>query len=368
MKKFFDKFELIVASITIIALTLLFFIIPDKSFSDKENRALERLPQISGESVASGEYTKRLGRYFADQFPFRDGFVSAKARFELMLAKKENNGVIKAGDILIPTNRNEKSKLKENIECIDNFAKRVKAQVFVAALPRTVDVYQEYLPKSYPIENEQRLWQEYREHLSSAELEQIDVYEELCEQNLYYRTDHHFTTEGAYSVYCAIAKQFGIKAFSEDYFKKETVCRDFCGTSMRTSGFYNVKRDEITLYRYSGDTDYVIKSGEENIPLYDFKMLEATDKYALFLGGNHSEVEIKKPNSTREKLLVIRDSFADSIAPFLALHYDLVYVDLRYYNESVSKLIKSEGINKVLIFECISELSTTQNLKKLMMK
>ena len=133
---------------------------------------------------------------------------------------------------------------------------------------------------------------------------------------------------------------------------------------MRSSGFYFTKKDKIELYRYESDDNYTITADGQSISLYDFSKLDTTDKYAVFLGGNHARVDIKS-GQNREKLLVIRDSFADSLAPFLSLHFDLVMVDLRYYTDNVRELAVSEGISKVLLLECISELSTTNNLSYL---
>ena len=88
----------------------------------------------------------------------------------------------------------------------------------------------------------------------------------------------------------------------------------------------------------------------------------------MFLGGNHGRVDITLDDENREKLLVIRDSFADSIAPFLSLHYDLTLVDLRYFTDSVAQCVQNEKFKKVLVFENISELATAKNLSYLRME
>ena len=160
----------------------------------------------------------------------------------------------------------------------------------------------------------------------------------------------------------------GYQPKEESYFTPDKVADNFCGTSMRSSGFYLAKKDEITLWRYQKDGQYNILADGEKISLYDFEKLETEDKYAVFLGGNHGRVDIKSNEGEREHLLIIRDSFADSIVPFLAIHYDITLIDLRYYTDSVRRLTEKENIDDVLIFENISEISTAKNISILAME
>ena len=136
---------------------------------------------------------------------------------------------------------------------------------------------------------------------------------------------------------------------------------------MRKSGFYLEKKDTIELYRYKGDMDYTVIADGKEISLYNMEKLDTTDKYSVFLGGNHARVEISAKDKNRPKLLMVRDSFADSIVPFLALHYDITLIDLRYFNDSVASLVNQEGYDKVLVFLNISEIATSNNLAYLEM-
>ena len=125
-------------------------------------------------------------------------------------------------------------------------------------------------------------------------------------------------------------------------------------------------KDEITLFRYTDDTDYIVTADGKQTNLYDFSKHKTADQYAVFLGGNHARVDI---SSTKEKpkMLVIRDSFADCLAPFLAIHYDLTLIDLRYYSDNIQQLLSDENFDRVLILECMTEFSTTKNLSYLRM-
>ncbi len=365
MKRKIDFITVICCVLTIAILSGAFFILPDSSLSQKENRTLSQVPKFSINNLFSGKYTSNLAEYISDQFPARDTFVAIKAYSELVLGKGENNGVIYAkNNTLVPRDEITQNRLQENLETVKEFQTAVGVPVCLGILPRSVDVFSEYLPVTYPKQNDVSLWQNFYDITKELGVTAPNLYDTLCEGNNYYRTDHHYTVYGAYETYKLLGNVLGYEPEDTDFFKKEIVSSNFLGTSMRKSGFYLTKKDEITLFRYDGDTDYTVTADGKEMELYDFSKLDATDKYAVFLGGNHARVEITSDDE-KPKMLIIRDSFADSLAPFLALHYDLVLLDLRYYTDNVQQIVKEEGINQVLILESISEFATNKNISSL---
>lgn len=357
----------IISVLPVVALlSVSFFIIPDKKLSEKENRTLQQLPAFSASDLFSGEYTADLADYISDQFTARDSFVAIKAYSELLLGKRENNGVIYAeNDTLVARDSLKQNRMHENLKTVKEFETATGAQVCLAVLPRSVDVFSEYLPSTYYFDTDRSLWQDFYSTAKYLNLNAPNLYDSLCEQNNYYRTDHHYTSFGAYQTYELLGSMLGYTVYDLSFFETETVSENFCGTSMRTSGFYLTPKDKINLLRYNGDNDYNITADGKSAGLYDKSKLETTDQYAVFLGGNHARVDIKKSGESREKLLIIRDSFADSLAPFLALHYDLIMLDLRYFSENIRQLVKDENINRVLVLESISEFATAKNISYL---
>lgn len=362
MNKKINILTIVSSSLVIVVMSVMFFVTPGKDVSQKENRALSQNPSFSADKLFSGEYTTKLASYISDQFPARDTFVSVKAYSELLLGKGENNGVIYTGnDILIARDEIKENRLDENLQSVAEFQKATNAGVTVAVLPRTVDVFSEYLPQSYPTQETLKIWNDYYALAKQNSVTAPNLYDELCKGNNYYHTDHHYNTYGAYQTYSLLGDTLGYAPKNLDFFKVEKVSDDFCGTSMRTSGFYSAPKDEITLFRYDGDEDYNITADGKTILLYDKSRLSVTDQYAVFLGGNHARVDITL-DENRPKLLVIRDSFADALAPFLAIHYDLVMIDLRYFTDNVQQIVIEENIQQVLILESMSEFSTTKNI------
>ncbi len=360
MKRKIDFIILTTCIITVVTLLCAFIVLPKRQFSSAENRNLKSKPTFNISNIMSGRYTADLGEYISDQFPAREIFVTTKAYTELLLGKRENNGIIYGKKNTLIDKCNIGDRLEENLNIVKQFERSVNIPVHLAILPSSIDVFAENLPKSYSTKQNDILWQQFFEHTESLGLKAENLYAPLCEQNCYYRTDHHYTSYGAYQTYQILGKAIGYTPNVLDFFTTETVSKQFCGTSMRTSGFYLSKKDEISLFRYDDDTSYEIIADGNKIELYDFSKLDSTDKYAVFLGGNHSRVDISN-GKDRPKMLIIRDSFADSLAPFLAIHYDLTLIDLRYYNENVQQLVLDEKFDSILILENITEFSTTKN-------
>ena len=343
-----------------------FLILPDREFSNSENRVLSGKPDFSIKSLLSGEYTEDLVEYISDQFPARDTFVAVKAYSEIVSGKCENNGVIYGKDSVLIEKSIKGTRLYDNLNTVKEFKNAIKIPVYLAVLPTKADVFAENLPQSYDNTKAEKVWQDYFAIAKELELNTTNLYEPLCERNNYYHTDHHYTTYGAYDTYMLLSETIGYTPEDESFFKPEIVSDNFCGTSMRVSGFYLAPKDEITLFRYDGDTDYTVTADGKDISLYDMSKLNTTDQYAVFLGGNHARVDILSA-SDKPRMLIIRDSFADSIAPFLAIHYDLTLIDLRYYNDNVQQMIKNENFDCVLVLESIDEFSTAKNLSYLRM-
>ncbi len=366
MKRKIDFITITACGMVVLLLSVMFFAIPDKDISQKENRSLSQIPVFSADSLLSGKYTSDLAEYISDQFPARDIFVAVKAYSELCLGKRENNGVIYAkNNTLISRDEIAQNRLQENIDTVKEFEAATGVPVCLSVLPRTVDVFSEYLPDTYPKEKDSAIWNDFFNMTNSAGVTAPNLYKPLCSENRYYRTDHHYSVYGAYQTYQLLGDELGYEPKGDNFFSVQTATEDFCGTAMRTSAFYLAKKDTITLFRYDGDGDYAVTADGKNIPLYDMSKLESADKYAVFLGGNHARVDVVSNGETRPKLLVIRDSFADSLAPFLAIHFDLVMIDLRYYSDSVQQIVKSEDIDKVLILESMSEFATNNNISYL---
>ena len=108
---------------------------------------------------------------------------------------------------------------------------------------------------------------------------------------------------------------------------------------------------------------YIWRDGTpEETGLYDNDYLGEKDKYSTFLGGNQPLCVIRNGEGTG-KLLLIRDSYADSLAPFLARHFEEVHLlDLRYYRGAASAYAAENGIGQIVVLQSVPNFITDQNL------
>ena len=328
-----------------------FWLIPDQTFSERENRALQTLPRFDTEKLLQGELSGAYNDYYADQFPARDFLVFLKGALELLTGKGENNGILigRGGQLakrLFSTARTngaaaqdsdviDQAHLKNAAGGINRAAENIDVPFVVFLTGRTADVAASAFP--YPNDTSEKMLATLRESVGENVnyLDLVPTYQSRYESGeyVYYRTDHHWTTLGAYYAYCDILKALGMEndIIPAENFQKETVSTDFWGTFASASGFHFVKPDSVELWLLGNEDDFlVIADGRTlNGGLYNRTHLNGNDKYSVFLDGTHDIVTVtKKDAQNRPTLAIFKDSFANSVAPFLAQHFDLVLYNL----------------------------------------
>ena len=309
-----DKALLIICAAFVVIIGSLIFILPQKEFSESENRYLAKMPSFNISSLLSGEYTKGISSFYTDQFPLRKAATSVYAISERSIGKKNVGDVICYEDQLIPISKKEKT------------AKEIP-------IPAVC------------IQSKYSLFKSNNNELSH-----------------YYNTDHHRTTYGAYLVYLEVCQKLKIEPYPESYFTKETVCTDFYGTSFFRSRLprYAVLPDSIKLWRYPDDesvTFTIYDTKKSSKGFYDFSKLDTADKYAIFLGGNYAHADVAS-SSDKPTLLLFKDSFANAVIPFLALHFDIDIIDPRYPSKSqLSEFYNNQSYDYRLFIGCLESFN-----------
>lgn len=162
-----------------------------------------------------------------------------------------------------------------------------------------------------------------------------------------------------------MAEALGVTPLPLSAFTPKTVTRDFNGTLYSTSGIRWLEPDSIQIYvPETGITVTAYENGTEKPrPLYDTSYLAVKDKYSMFLGGNQPFCLVENPAAQGGTLLVVRDSYMDSAVPFLAQHYQKIYLmDLRYYKTSVAEVAAQCGAEAILVSYGVSNFLTDSNL------
>ena len=326
----------------------LIYLLPQKSFSENENRLLSELPSPSLQSLASGKYTGRLADFYSDQFPFRDAFISAASYCELLLGRHETNDVVllKSGALAErkPLTVSGQENLKSALDAIEKLRDGFTVDSVVAIVPDSLSANSNAVATYSISENDS--W----------------FYLSTGFDGAYFRGDHHLTTYGAYKVYCYLSAILGYDPYPEEAFTRETVSTEFFGTAWSRSGLYLLPGEALELWRYDGDELFSVSGDLEQTGFYDFSKLAQKDKYSVFLSGNHGHIEISDGDE-KPRLLVIKDSFANALIPFLARHFELCVVDPRYFSGDLTALAGS--CDRALFFYGINSLVSDRDLVRL---
>ena len=351
------------------AFFILNLVLPDRQFSEQENRYLQMRPEFSFKSLFSGDYTSKFETYTTDQFTFRDEWITLKAASELALGKQENNDVhlCENGTLIEGFKRPENSVLDSNMSALNTLVGNTDAKVYFALIPDKSDLYSSLLPKNAPNDSEKEVI-DYCYGQSNAT--NVDMYSALSahkDEYIFYRTDHHWTSLGAYYGLSALAESMGLPCPALDsYTDRHVVSEEFYGTTWSSSGFSWVDPDTMEIFVNAPEslkvTSYPQGSPVEG-KLYDFSFLEKKDKYSMFMGGNCPMHVIETGNEDKPSLLILRDSYTDSLIPFLLDDFSEIHVlDLRYYRASLKAYIEQNDFDNVLVCYSVSNFCSDLNI------
>ena len=339
---------------------LLGILLPDQDTSDEENRSLQTLPSFNLTEYFDGRFETKVENYVNDQFPGRSEFISLKAAMDKTLGVLESNGVYRASNnyLMEELTTPDEENLTETEDAIADFASRhQKLKMYFLLAPNAGNILSEYLPATVQMADQNGQMDAFFDRMQQVGIKTIDVREAFnknkADIDLYYRTDHHWTSDGAYLAYqTAIGTLTGDTATE---YAPKVVKTDFRGTLASKSGFVNGVDDTIKIYlpvkesRYKNSVIYYTDTQKKTTNYYQLKKLDTKDAYAVFGGSNHPMYTIETPVANKRRLLLVKDSYANSMIPFLTQHYrEIVVVDPRYYFDSLEDLIQSEKITDVL--------------------
>lgn len=378
MKTTNNKIFFIIFSIVWIAIILLNLATPYKAFSENENRYLAKFPAFSFKSFVDGDYMRGIEEYNNDQFIYRDQWISVKTILERALLKQESNSVYFAkDDYLIEKHKDSdisKQLSDKNIGYLEEFMqtyglklgdKRVKA-MFV---PTASEVLSSKLPLFATGFNQKLFVENFKAKIPDEHIIDVsDVLMEHQDEYIYYRTDHHWTALGAYYAYEQWALSLDLVPLTKDQFEITLASDQFYGT-LHSKVNTIVNPDNIYLYHTKEEMNYELTYNLENKSnsLYDLSRLNGKDKYSVYMGGNNASVEIQTKLDNGKRLLVIKDSFANSFVPFAVNHYEkTIMIDLRYYNTSLESFINENKITDILVLYNVVGFAKDTNLLKLL--
>lgn len=369
-----NRITVIFICIVIICLGVLFFIFPKKEYSANENRYLVKAPVISLRSITDGDYMDDVKEYLTDHFPFRDFWVSLHSSYEELSGKAKINGIYLGKDHYLIGEYSQPGSTGRIITTLNKFSDSIReydrdVNLNLMLIPNAITVYSDKLPALATGPDQMDTL---REIYDSTSINNIDVVDKLNDlkndYDLYYKTDHHWTSYGAYVGYCTFCESVGIEPAALDYFTAENVTDDFHGTLSAKVNRFVENGDVITVFN---DPNAVLNVSYEDTEvvtdtLYNFDYLNERDKYSLFLDNLHPLITITNENSTTDRvLMLVKDSYANCMVPFLVHDYAKIIVfDTRYYKDGPSKYYGDHPeITDILILYNMNTLDTDTGVR-----
>lgn len=329
---------------------LIGLLMPDRYYSEREKRTLTQKPKFTVANFISGEFSDELEKYLTDQVPLRDGCVTMKTYMELAIGKRESVGVYICKDkyLMDKFTSYSKKQLVANAAALVDLQEKLAAEgisMNTILVPMAAQVLTDKLPAYAPVADYAAILQV----LTDAGVDTTDVLSALVahsSENIYYRTDHHWTSLGAYYAYCAWR---GIEP-NVDEWTQEVLCDDFYGTTWNKVPLPTVPAEEITAWYKHINRSVSYNNGQyETDSIYERKYLSGSDQYAVFLNSNQAQTVIEGSGKSG-KLLLIKDSYGNTFSQFPVEDYAEVHVlDLRFFKGDVTEYAKENGITDTLV-------------------
>ena len=342
-------------------------LLPDKEFSELENRNLSKVPQLSWESIKEGDFMADAEEYTADHIVGRDFWVALKAWCERLCGKQENNGAYFAegGALINRVEEPDMDKLLQSVGYVNELVSNVDVPVHLGIIPSSATIWADRLPNGAPTADELSVIEELYANTDAIPLDMAGALAAHKDEYIFYNTDHHWTTLGAFYGANAIYDALGMERLELGDYDSTVVSDSFNGTTFSSSGVRWVKPDTITtMIPEEGKkvTAYFTGKPEEG-KLYVEENLDKKDKYSFFLGGNQPLCVIEAEQTDGPRVLVIRDSYSDTLAPFLSEGFSEVHLfDLRYNLTPVSEYVKENNIDQVIVLYSFANFVQGQNL------
>jgi hypothetical protein len=350
-------------------------VLPDADYSKRENKTLTQFSELSLSDLfrkdENGQKKLDLEGYLRAQFPFRDQFMALDGARKALLSLGQSNGITLTPEgYLLPEEEAYAKEPPLNFTLLQNTVKAYEQSPCysgkydtVFALAGKKSRFVSILPPDFPTDLLKENGKRNSALLKDSGFKTVDLTEVLLQhrtEELYYRTDHHWTSLGAYYGSAAILAEYGLEIAPLSSYDRQTATKSFKGTAYNSSGLYFLPGDEMTFFRYEGDEDYTVslcnpagKVTSSRMGFYDLSALEkdhkGTDYDAFVAGVSTPVVRITGQGADRPTLLVIKDSFAHSALPFLAQQFDLITVDLRAKNFSLPAMLEEGEIDGILV-------------------
>lgn len=358
---------------------ILIFILPQRAYSENENRYLTTIEPPSFSAFLDTSMQENLTNGANDQFVGRDFWMKCATTLQLAAGFQDMQDVYlgKNGyyfERILDSDLSQ-SRYQNNLRYLEQFASLYETEISFLPVPSKGTILKEYLPKNAVLYHSDDYFDlaetiaNQTEHLKTADLRETMTKQHNAAK-LYFKTDHHWTMDAAYLAYTALCEITKEDPMPQEYFSPECVNKSFYGTLYSKAPSFHTQPDQLWIPKNLPEAEIYIDS-KQATGIYDWDKLNTKDKYGIYFGGNFSKINIHIQNpakhASHKKLLIIKDSFANSLVPFLMEQYaEITMLDFRYYNESVSSLMHEERPTDVLVLYEMSNFAQDMNFFKIL--
>ena len=345
--------------------SILNFLTPTKVFSDYENRRLAQFPTWSMERMIEGSFMIEFETYVNDQFVFRNDWIRLKAVSERILLKRENNGIFLGRDgYLFDKVLKPPSTLDRNVRYLEEFlALYAHENITSMIVPNSFALLTQHRPRGVPFLDQVSFIERWEKDLGVFNV----VPNLLAHQDeaIYHRSDHHWTLYGAYLAYEALMHAWGLEAVPYETLDVQEV-EGFLGSYYRRARpvFY---RGEVLRYYDPAIHSYQF-FGETHDSLTNKELLSTRDPYRALMHGNIAFASVYRVEeaAVESRILIIKDSYAHALIPFLTHHFDQIdVVDLRHFNGSLKAVINAQSYDHILFLQNFMHFTQDPTLARL---
>ncbi len=341
--------------------------LPKRSFSSLENRYLQKTPSLSVRTLQNGDFMEDVETYAADHIAWRDMWVKFHALTEKICGKNEIGGIFlaKSNTLIKHIDPPADAEMDARADYVSSLSGSLDIPVYFGLIPSAAEIWSDRLPENAVCADESADIVRIGENTTAISVDILSALTSHADEEVFYRTDHHWTSLGAFYGADALLRGMGQDGLDINDYTPVTVSDDFFGTTYSSSCAFWVKPDHIERYVPDDSATVTHQDGAKiwDTGLYKDECLDTKDKYSYFLGGNQPLCIVKSDNTDGKKILLIRDSYSDSLTPFIAERFSEIHlIDLRYYRTSIREYIDENEIDAVVVLYGYSTFVSDGNL------
>lgn len=406
--------------LTIIAsVAIVFNFFPRSTVSQLENRELAKFPEFSWEKLKSGAFMTEISSWYSDSEPYRDNLMALsmevdKAKKLNLSTSPEDEVTFLAGDsdnkpqgtadstkqvtdstTSAKMNIEDKAKIanagivlvgsEPNVRALmayggapgacnsyANLANKYResfgpeVNIYCLIIPTAVEFYCPQKAKSRMKSQLATINQAYSK--LAPGVKSIDAYTPLSQhthEDIYLRTDHHWSPLGAYYAAQAIAKTAGLPFRDLSHYDRHVV-KGYVGSMHRYSKDISVKNSPedfvyytprnieytTTYINYRVDKNYNVISESKPVQgqfFYKFKD-GSGGAYCTFMGGDSKITQIRTATKNGRRMAMLKDSYGNPIPSYLFFTFEEIHViDSRYFTPNLKTYVRENKITDLIL-------------------